>query len=240
MTATSISTATPAASAMLRSLPAYLLTEAQYAQIQAFTGALEQLGVVREHHPPAVRADRMRELLERFLSRPEAQRTMASLTDLPGSALLDVAGGEDETVGWLPLCRQVTVFDPRPSSELTLEPGVSYHMGSLIESVRSYFPSLETELIDPQLLPMALNDVRGRDAPHQPAADDDALRRIERLVYRNLGWWGCLALALLQAAARISSPPGWAAWPALVFLLTASFGGWTMTILGSAVMSSAR
>lgn len=229
MTGTALGTA----STMLRPFPAYLLTAPQSQHISIFQTALEGLGVIRSDGEAAVRADRLYALLEQFLGHRQAQHTLESLANLPGCGLLMSETENEPAVDWLRLCQQVPIFDPRPDSVLALEAGVSYNMGSLIESVRSYFPSLETELIDPQLLPMVLNDAQDRSTGKDP------LGRASWLIYRNLGWWGCLGLALLRVAARISSPPGWAAWPALVFLLTASFGGWTMTILGSAVLSSA-
>ncbi|MGR6913141.1 hypothetical protein ACU635_02670 [[Actinomadura] parvosata] len=82
---------------------------------------------------------------------------------------------------------------------------------------------MEPELIDPHGLPRRLEELL-----HTPAELDASVQ----LIHRNLGWWA----VLMMAAAAGCRPPGWAAWPLNMYLLAASVGGWTLTVVGGCAL----
>ncbi|WP_369363002.1 hypothetical protein AB5L52_06830 [Streptomyces sp. CG4] len=218
---------------ILGGAPLHLLTQAQRTSFDAFCTMLEQIGRDSGRDEPLVHTPTLRTLTRAAVGEQATDHLLAELTRLPGHRLTDQ---DHPRLDWFVLADRVSIFDPTPASTFTVPLVDTPHMGHVINAVHTLYPSLEPELIDPQLLPARLTDLLHPD--HTGTLGH--LRTVIDLVHRNLGWWAAFALTLMASAAAGSTAPGWAAWPLHVYVLAALIGGWTLTVVGGCTLSTLR
>jgi hypothetical protein len=140
-------------------------------------------------------------------------------------------------IPWFELARDVTVYDTRPAAtfgDLKL-PGPA-SVSKVVSAVHACFPSLEPELLTPDVLPRRVQAL---------VESDDMATRVMPVIARQLGWWAAaVALLLIPPALVARSPAGTRlepdignAWPLSMFFLAAAVGGWTLTVVGSCVLA---
>lgn len=216
---------------ILEGAPLHLLTAEQRVRFDCFCCMVDKLGRRPERDDePLVDEEELRRLLESTVGAVSAENLVVALQQLPGSRLVN---GRPGVLPWLMLVDGVRIFDCSPDSRFVGDLNPVAAMWQLMDSVQRLYPSLELEMIDPQVLPERIDSLlRGAWCGSSPA-----LTSTLELAYRNLGWWAVLALALMAAASAGSGPPGWAAWPLYTYVLATSFGGWTLTVLGGCILS---
>ncbi|GHE08519.1 hypothetical protein [Streptomyces alanosinicus] len=217
---------------ILSGAPLHLLTQAQRTSFDAFCQMLEQIGREGGDDEPLVHVPTLRTLTRAAIGDKATGHLLAELTRLPGHRLTDQ---DHPRLDWFTLADRVPIFDPTPASTFTVPLVDTPHMGHVINAVHTLYPSLEPELIDPQLLPARLTDL---PHPDHSGTLDERLRTAIDLVHRNLGWWAAFTLALMTIAAAGSAAPGWAAWPLHMYVLAALIGGWTLTVVGGCALAT--
>lgn len=227
----------PTVESGMEGAPLELLTERQRHLFDSFCRSLDE--IPRSDHSsgrPCLDAKALEQTLGRALAPDTTRSLMEILRVAPGSRLTSDAEGHAMTgAGWFDLAAQVVIYDPVPGQPWSVN-HAPRTMWQLIHSVHTIFPSLEAELIDPQVLPARILAVLSDGSPSSAAIQrlDDVVQRI----HRNLGWWAVLTFALMAAASGGSAPPGWAAWPLYVHVLAGCMGGWTLTVVGSCVLGA--
>jgi len=225
---------------VLQGTPLQLLTSEQREGFLKFCRALDNLGFLHAgEKEPSVDETAFTSLLSEAVGSQLAGRLVDYLQELPGSRLAPAGdANRSQVVPWFVLAQHVVIFDQMPNMKFVAELGASPTMWELIDAVQTLFPSLESEMIDPQVLPSQIEKVlRTISASTAPAGLDPSFEWTLDLLYRNLGWWAALGFVLMAAAAEGSTPPGWAAWPLYVYVLAACMGGWTLTVLGGCILS---
>ncbi|MET7534628.1 hypothetical protein [Streptomyces goshikiensis] len=216
---------------ILSGAPLHLLTQVQRTGFDAFCHTLEQIGRDSGQDEPLVHVPSLRTLTQATIGDQATDHLLAELTRLPSHRLTDQ---DHPRLDWFALADRVPVFDPTPTSRFTAPLADTPDMGHVINAVHTLYPSIEPELIDPQLLPARLTRLPHPDHTGTPGR----LRTVIDLVHRNLGWWAAFALTLMASAAAGSTAPGWAAWPLHMYVLAALIGGWTLTVVGGCVLST--
>jgi hypothetical protein len=227
---------------VLQGAPLQLLTLEQRVKFLEFCGILDNFGFFldeEKEEEPSVDKTALAALLDETLGAQLADHLLGYLYKLPGSRLVSVDSvARSRAVPWFVLAQHVVIFDQTPDTRFVAELSASPTMWELIDEVQKLFPSLEVEMIDPQVLPAQLEKVLWSNSTNPALVGlDPSLEWILDLLYRNLGWWAVLGFALMAAAAKGSAPPGWAAWPLYVYVLAACMGGWTLTVLGGCTLS---
>lgn len=184
----------------------------------------------------------LRTLLRSVVDPPLVELVVAVLVGLPGSALRRAQPdprppGE---VGWYQLATQVGIYDSTPATTFAqLQVPRRQSTRDIVDAVNMEFPSMEPELLDPALLPPRLVSLA------QPESRD-ALYATLREIARQLGWWAVVVTVLMLPLAIIASTPAEGernveehlnAWPLGMFIFAAAVGGWTLTVVGSCLLS---
>jgi hypothetical protein len=198
--------------------------------------------VERETDDPLVDEHTFDGMLREFVDQPCAGRVVRHLNELPGCAFRSAhkVGPPADEVSWFDLTKRIVVFDGSPSAtfrELRLPSQPNGR--DLVAAVHERFGSMEEELVTPELIPSRIEYL---------LADDDALKSVFRTIERQLGWWSALAAALLIPPAVVARSTGNAhdpvpvanAWPLSMYLLAAALGGWTLTVVGSCILSPVK
>jgi hypothetical protein len=85
---------------------------------------------------------------------------MDYLQGLPASRLASTGHADrSPVVPWFTLAQGVVIFDQMPNTKFVAESGASPAMWELIDAVQRLFPSLEPEMIDPQILPAQIEKI---------------------------------------------------------------------------------
>jgi len=179
-------------------------------------------------------------MLSEFVGNQSAERLVRHLRALPENAFRPAyqVGPLATEVSWFELADHIVIYDTSPGAtfhQLDLPAEPDSH--DIVTAVRACFPSLEEELLQPYELPPRIKRLL-----EQEGALELVLRRIDR----QLGWWAALMAVLLipPAIVAVSETLGGTgiqrsenAWPLSMYLLAAAVGGWTLTIVGSAILA---
>jgi hypothetical protein len=179
-------------------------------------------------------------MLREFVGQAEAERLVGMLEALPGSSFRPAQqlGPPTSEVSWFELSQRVMIFDASPAAAFgQLELPARPRCKDVVAAVNRRFPSLEEELLTPELLPARIAELR---------ADEEQLVAVLRALVRQLGWWAALVAVMFVAPAAVTRSEKFKGkdrgiagntWPLAMCLLAAAVGGWTLTVVGSCVLA---
>jgi len=231
----------PRLNSVFDGFPSALLPTEALERLTRFYVDLDALGRIdAETDEPLVDELTLTAMLREFVGWPCADRLVCQLADLPASAFRPAqqVGSPIREASWFELANKVVVFDASVAAtfrELELPPMPKGH--DVVMGVRARFPSLEEELLTPDLLPPRIEALLEPDSP---------LDTVLRAIARQLGWWAALVAILLvppavvarsYVGADVNAAPVGNAWPLSMYVLAAAIGGWTLTVVGSCLLA---
>jgi hypothetical protein len=179
-------------------------------------------------------------MLREFVGQPEAERLVGMLGALPGSSFRPAQqlGPPTVEVSWFELSEHVVIFDTSPEAAFgQLQLPARPRSKDVVAAVNRRFPSLEEELLTPQLLPARVAEL---------LADEAQLDAILRTLVRQLGWWAALVAVMFVGPAAVTRAERFKGkergvagntWPLAMYLLAAGIGGWTLTVVSNCVLA---
>ncbi len=228
---------------VLDGLPDVIQEDDVRGRIAALVSSLDAIGRldVADGNAPMIDRHSFRMLLSQSLPAAQAESLINSLDALPGAAFRK--DGQlnpiPREIPWYELAEKVVIFDITPAATFgELAPLVSAPLGGeavsrhVMEEVRTRFPSLESELLDPRILPQRIRELW----------EYDHWQSWIGLVARQLGWWAGITASLMAAqavggAGEGTEPAASPSWPSAMFVLAAAIGGWTLTVVGDCALS---
>jgi len=211
-------------------------------RLEVFCHDLDALGRVDANGEPLVDERVLRRMLNRVLDEPQTDALVAELRRLPDQRLVasDTVG---EATPWFAFAETVTIFDTDTSAEFG-ELGLADDAPrwAIVEAIHNRFPSLEEELIDPEVVPPAVERLVGLDR-----VACDARSALAEYLLRQLGWWAVVTFSLLvpgamyqqrrahghDVTAGMTHP-----WPVFAYLSAATIGGWTLTVVENCLLAT--
>lgn len=229
--------------AVFDGFPVELVPERAFELLSRFCLDLDAIGRLgAETGEPLIDEQTLVVMLREFVGRPEAERLVRMLGALPGSSFRPAQqlGPPTTEVSWFELSEHVMIFDTSPEAAFSeLELPAQPRCPDVVAAVNRRFPSLEEELLTPELLPARLAAL---------LADEAQLDAVLRTLVRQLGWWAALVAVLFVAPAAVTRSERFKGkdrnragntWPLAMCLLAAAIGGWTLTVVGSCVLAPA-
>lgn len=229
---------------VLDGLSPRLTGEVLLERLLAYCEGLDLLGRDGSDGSPVVGAEALLALLTTAVPEPEAIKLVEELERLDSARLLR----SDETaapLSWFELAARVPVLDSDDTAsfeDLDIPDDAPRWM--IVDAVQQRFPSLEDELVDPEVMPPAIEA-----AVTHTSEDEGQSQRLSELfdeVARQLGWWAALALVLSVPPAYFQQERAHGRdvlagtthpWPLFVFVEAAAIGGWTLTVVDSCVLA---
>ena len=227
--------------AVFDGFPVELVPAKAFELLSRFCLDLDAIGRLdTETGEPLIDEQTLLVMLREFVSQPQAERLVTQLAALPGSAFRPArqVGPPATEVSWFELSEHVVIFDTSPETafrQLNLPAGA--RGGDVVRAVQNCFPSLEEELLRPDLLP-----VRMAALLH----DEKQFNAVLRMLVRQLGWWAAVIAVLFVPPAAVTTSERFKGkdrgvagntWPLSMYLLAAAIGGWTLTVVGSCVLA---
>ncbi len=229
--------------AVFDGFPVDLVPERAFELLSRFCLDLDAMGRLdAETGEPLIDEQTLVVMLREFVGQPEAERLVGMLSALPGSSFRPAQqlGPPTTEVSWFGLSEHVTIFDASPGAAFSqLKLPARPRCEDVVAAVNRRFPSLEEELLTPELLPARVAGL---------LADKEQLDAILRTLVRQLGWWAALVAVLFVAPAAVTRSERFKGkdrgvagntWPLAMCLLAAAIGGWTLTVVGSCVLAPA-
>lgn len=213
--------------------PEHLLAPRDRTALARFALDLDALGrIVVETGEPVLDEQTLGSMLRPSMDPAMAAHLIDVLKRLPSPRLRSAEGAAppSDEVTWFRLAERVTIFDPTPAASFR-DLGLGANQ-SPVAAVHRRFPSLEDELLVPEVLPRRLLTLLD---------DDSALAAMCHTLVRQLGWWAVVTALLLVPpaviATRDADSRAATMWPLAMFLLAVAVGGWTLTVVGSCVLA---
>ena len=230
----------PRITTVLDSFPPGLLPTTSFELLSRFYLTFDTFGRIEAATgEPLIDEHTLDGMLREFVEKPKAIRLIQHLKELPGCAFRPAQklGPPTVEVPWFRLAEKVVIFDASPGvtyREMKLPPQPNGR--DLVSAVYNRFPSMEEELITPDLLPSRIEYLLDNER---------TLSNVLRMCERQLGWWCAFVAVLLVAPASVarSTPtaadlvPVANAWPLSMYFLAAALGGWTLTVVASCILS---
>jgi catechol 2,3-dioxygenase-like lactoylglutathione lyase family enzyme/uncharacterized integral membrane protein len=228
---------------VLEGFPKGLVSALAYDHLARFSLGLDVVGrLPADTDEPLVEKDSLRALLEPVTGEELAGELVAMLEALPGHRLRSsvVGGAHSEEAGWFSIADRVVIYDSAPDATF-VHLSIAWRRATddVVEAVRATFPNLESELLDPRIVPSRIMSLIQREHRSQFYA-----KLIE--IDRQLGWWAALAAVLLVPLATLAmtdvevdqSASGRAnCWPLGMVVMAAAVGGWTLTVVESLLLA---
>ena len=222
---------------VLEGFPVPLVPQPVQQSFERFCLDLDALGRMdRETGTPLIDAVTLTAMLREFVDHDLADKLVA-LLDAPADCAfrVDLDRGRYDEVSWFELAREVVIFDSQPDANFAeLRIPETATVEEVIKAVQARFPSMEEEMIDPEIL--ARQVIKRLQEP----GDAEAVLRI---ISRQLGWWAALVTVLMLppavVATRVPSDneASTIVWPLAMNALAAGVGGWTLTVIGSCLLA---
>jgi hypothetical protein len=211
-------------------------------RLGAFCRDLDALGRLDGEGEAWLDEGSLRTMLRRVLGEPATDALVSELRRFPDQRLAGADSG-GRPASWFAFAGCVTIFDgDRSAAFAELELADDAARWAIVDAVQARFPSLEEELIDPEVVPPAIERFMA------PGSDgDEARRALLSYLVRQLGWWAAAAFALLvpgamyqqrrahghDATAGMTHP-----WPIFTYVSAATIGGWTLTVVENCLLAT--
>lgn len=212
-------------------------------RLKAFCHDLDAIGRVDPEGEPHVDERALRGMLNRVLSELQTDALVAELRRLPDHRLV-TPGPAGTAMPWFGFAEAVTIFDSDASAafgELGLAGDAP--RWAIVDAIHNRFPSLEVELIDPEVVPPAMERLLGVDRHAS-----ETRRTLAEYLLRQLGWWAVLAFSLLVPGAMYQQRRAHGddvtagmmhPWPVFAYVTAAAMGGWTLTVVENCLLATA-